>query len=145
MLVAEVAEVDPSSLSDVELQEWVREARRAADRLDAVRLAVLGEWDARQVWVADGAANARSWMAHYGDVGRVQAARELKVAVRLRRHPVLAGASATGSLCAAKVALIAAAATDQRSRVRRFRRAPGRGSQRGSAWTRRSRWCACGR
>ncbi len=49
------ADVDVGVLDDAALSAFVLELQEQADRLEALRLRVLGEWDARAVWALDGA------------------------------------------------------------------------------------------
>jgi Domain of unknown function (DUF222) len=109
--IAELFDVDPQSLSRDELRVWVCEARRLADRVEAARLAMTGEWDARQVWGDDSCLSGRSWLAHHVETTWHQAKLDLALAAVLRRYPVLGDASASGTLGAAKVALIGGAVT----------------------------------
>ena len=48
--MCEPTEVDVHTLGDGALQALVVELQQQADRLEAARLRVLGEWDARAVW-----------------------------------------------------------------------------------------------
>ncbi len=84
---------DPAGLDDAALAELVVEVQAEADRLEAWRLRVLGEWDARAVWAADGACNGASWLAALGNVARSVAGGLLHDARRLRGMPVTAAAA----------------------------------------------------
>jgi Domain of unknown function (DUF222) len=109
--MAELLEADPSALSREELRVWVVESRRLIDQAEAARLALTGEWDARQVWGDDSCLSGRSWLAHHVETTWYQAQRDLALAAVMRRHPDLGEASASGTLGAAKIALIGGAVT----------------------------------
>jgi hypothetical protein len=115
--LAELLEVEPGSLSRVELKEWVLGAQALEDRVRAARLLLEGEWDAGGVWADDGSLSGAAWLAVHAQVERTAAGRDLRLAARLRRYPALAEAGASGRLSAAKVAAIAAAATDRHGSV----------------------------
>jgi hypothetical protein len=109
--IAELLALDPGSLSRDELRVWVVESRRVADQAMAALLRVYGEWNARQVWGDDSCLSGKSWLAHHVETAWYQAGKDLDLAAVLRRHPVLADASASGALGSAKVALIGGAVT----------------------------------
>jgi hypothetical protein len=109
--IAELLDRDPSSLSRDELRAWVVEGRRLVDQAIAALLGVYGEWNARQVWGDDSCLSGKSWLAHHLETTWYQAGKDLDLAGVLRRHPILGDASASGSLGAAKVALIGGAVT----------------------------------
>ncbi len=104
---------DPGGLDDAALAELVVEVQAEADRLEAWRLRVLGEWDARAVWAADGACNGASWLAALGNVARAHMSGLLHDARRLRGMPVTAAAVADGGLASAKARLLARAVNDR--------------------------------
>jgi len=111
--MCESLRVDPAGLDDLALAALVVEVQAEADRVEAVRLAVLGEWDARAVWALDGACNGASWLAARGNVARAAMSGLLHDARRLRRMPVTAAAVADGSLAPAKGRLLARAVNER--------------------------------
>ena len=72
--MCEPTEVYVHGLDDAALGALVVELQRQADRLEAARLRVLGEWDARAVWALDGACNGASWLVAQGNVARAPTA-----------------------------------------------------------------------
>ena len=99
--------MDVAGLDDETLSALVVGVEAEADRVEALRLRVLGEWDARAVWSADGACSGAGWLAARGTVGRAATAGLLRDAARLRRMPVTAEALADGRLVVAKARLLA--------------------------------------
>ena len=100
-------DVDVHQLGDAALAALVVELQEQADRLEAVRLAVLGEWDARAVWALDGACTGASWLAAQGNVARAPMAGLLRDARHLRSMPETAAALAEGRLAPATARLMA--------------------------------------
>ena len=100
-------EVEVHQLGDAALAALVVELQEQADRLEAVRLAVLGEWDARAVWALDGACTGASWLAAQGNVARAPMAGLLRDARHLRSMPETAAALAEGRLAPATARLMA--------------------------------------
>src|SRR6516162_7172145 len=106
-------DVDVHLLDDAALEELVVSLEGEAGRLEATRLAVLGEWDARAVWALDGACNGASWLAARGDVARGPTAGMLRDARHLRSMPETAAALAAGRLAPATARLMARALNDR--------------------------------
>jgi hypothetical protein len=100
-------DVDVKALDDAGLEALVVSLQEDAARLEARRLAVLGEWDARAVWALDGACNGASWLAARGDVARGPTAGMLRDARHLRSLPATAQALAAGTLAPATARLLA--------------------------------------
>ena len=100
-------DVDVHQLGDAALAALVVELQEQADRHEAVRLAVLGEWDARAVWALDGACTGASWLAAQGNVARAPMAGLLRDARHLRSMPETAAALAEGRLAPATARLMA--------------------------------------
>ncbi len=111
--MCESSDIEPSGLGDAALAELVVELQAQSDRLEALRLRALGEWDARAVWALDGACNGASWLAALGNVARAPMSGLLHDARRLRAMPVTAGALNDGSLAPAKARLLARAVNDR--------------------------------
>ncbi|HEY2429178.1 MAG TPA: DUF222 domain-containing protein [Acidimicrobiales bacterium] len=104
--MCEALEVELGALEDSALSALVVELGARADRLETLRLEVLGEWDARAAWAADGAANGASWLAAQGNVARSQAGGFLHDARRLRTMAGTTTALAEGALAPAKARLM---------------------------------------
>jgi hypothetical protein len=111
--MCEPTEVDVRGLDDAALGALVVELQAQAERLEAARLRVLGEWDARAVWALDGAANGASWLAARGDVARGPTAGLLRDAGRLRSMPETSEALAEGRLAPATARLMARALNER--------------------------------
>jgi len=111
--MCEPTEVDVKALDDAALAALVVELQEATDRLEAARLRVLGEWDARAVWALDGACNGASWLAARGDVARGPTAGLLRDARHLRSMPETAAALAAGRLAPATARLMARARNER--------------------------------
>jgi hypothetical protein len=106
-------ECDVGQLDDAALEALVVELQDEAARLEARRLEVLGEWDARAVWATDGACSGASWLAARGDVARGPTAGLLRDARHLRAAPVTAEALAAGTLAPATARLVARVRTER--------------------------------
>ena len=115
--MCEPTEVDLHHLGDAALQALVVELQHQADRLEAARLRVLGEWDARAVWALDGACNGASWLAAQGNVARGPMATMLRDARHLRAMPETAAALAEGRLAPATARLMARVVNERTERA----------------------------
>ena len=115
--MCEPTEVDVHTLGDGALQALVVELQQQADRLEAARLRVLGEWDARAVWALDGACNGASWLAARGNVARGPMATVLRDARHLRAMPETAAALAEGRLAPATARLLARVLNERTERA----------------------------
>lgn len=102
-------EGDVSGLDDESLRELVVGLEAESDRLEALRLKVLGEWDARAVWAVDGACNGAGWLAALGRQSRGACAGAVRDARTLRTMPTTAAALEAGRLAPAKARLLARA------------------------------------
>jgi len=111
--MCEPSPVDLRQLSDAALGALVVELQEQADRLEAVRLKVLGEWDARAVWALDGACSGAAWLAARGNVARSPTSGFLRDARHLRAMPETANAVAEGRLAPAKARLLARAVNER--------------------------------
>lgn len=103
---------DPSSATDAELSGWLADLDRVDAAVASAKARVLAEWDARMVWAADGGLSGATWLANRHDVSRAGAARELRIARRLRDMPVVSAALASGEMGAAKARVFADARHD---------------------------------
>ena len=115
--MCEPTEVDVHTLGDAALGALVVELQAQADRLEAARLRVLGEWDARAVWALDGACNGASWLAAQGTVARGPTATVLRDAGHLRSMPETAAALAEGRLAPATARLLARVLNERTERA----------------------------
>jgi hypothetical protein len=111
--MCEHLEIDPAALDDDALRALVVDLQGEADRVEALRLKVLGEWDARAVWATDGACNGASWLAAQGNVARSQASGFLHDARRLRTMVGTTTALAEGALAPAKARLLSRAINER--------------------------------
>ncbi len=107
------ADVDVGVLDDAALSAFVLELQEQADRLEALRLRVLGEWDARAVWALDGACSGAAWLSAHGSVARAPMSGLLHDARRLRCMPATAEAVGEGRLAPAKARLLARAVNER--------------------------------
>ena len=78
----------PGELPDASLSELLVELDATWNRLTAGRVALLGVWDARVVWAADGAQSGAGWVAARTEQARSAAAGEIGVARGLRAMPL---------------------------------------------------------
>src|SRR5579885_908188 len=118
MGVDELMGEDLGSLSGAELSARVVALEEARDRLEAARLALVGEWDARGEWAADGASSAKAWIAAHGRSSLAQAGGLVATARKLRAHmPITAAWVADGRLAPAKARLLAGAVNARTAEV----------------------------
>jgi hypothetical protein len=111
--MCEPSRVDVRELDDAALGALVVELQEQSDRLDAARLEVLAEWDARAVWALDGACSGAAWLAARGSVARSPMSGFLRDARHLRAMPETATAVADGRLAPAKARLLARAVNER--------------------------------
>jgi hypothetical protein len=110
--VAELSEVVDSvdlALDGTEL----RQALWARDRLTAKISAVVGEFDAAELWGGDGAHSMGSWLRHHAGMTGPDAHRTASTARRLRTLPVTREAWVDGALSGGQVRIICANVTDR--------------------------------
>jgi uncharacterized protein DUF222 len=100
---------DLCTLNDAALTERLQSLDRLADRVEAARLAALGEWDARAVWALDGAYGAAGWMAAREPMGRAQAGGLVRTATKLRSMPATSSALAAETVSTAKARVLSQA------------------------------------
>ena len=111
--MCEPVETELSELDDVALGALVDDLDRRAAEVEAQRLMVLGVWDARAGWAADGACSGAGWLAARGRSGRAASAGLVGDARRLRSMPATAAALAAGGLGAAKARLLCRAVNER--------------------------------
>jgi len=96
----------PGDLPDAALSELLVELDAEWNRIQAGRVGLLGVWDARVAWAADGAQSAPGWVAARTEQARSTVAGELRVARGLRAMPITEKAFLSGDLGYAKVRLL---------------------------------------
>src|SRR5262245_6779805 len=110
-LGTKLAQLDADGLegvSDPALQDLVADCCDATSALQAVTASVVGEWDARQLWIHDGATSPQAWLRSRGEMERTKPL--VDTAQALRDHaPLTAQALAAGELSYEKAAAIATA------------------------------------
>lgn len=109
--VAALAAVEAGELLDDELSALLLALDRCRTRVDASTACLVGVWDARLAWAADGATSGAGWLAARGEMSRAQASAQVKVARSLRDMPLTTEAFDAGRVGAAKARLLAGAAT----------------------------------
>ncbi len=106
-----LAAVTPSEVDDRSLSDVLVALDGLTNRLDAMRGRLAGAWDARQVWVAEGARSGASWLASHTEQSRGAASGQIRLARALRAMPVVEAACLSGELGTAKARLLADAAS----------------------------------
>jgi hypothetical protein len=102
----------PGELPDAALSELLVDLDAEWNRVQAGRVALLGVWDARVAWAADGAQSGPGWVAARTEQARGAVAGEIRVARGLRAMPVTEQAFLSGHLGYAKVRLLVDLARD---------------------------------
>ncbi len=98
---------DPGALADDDLLAEIVSIEALQRRLDAHRLALLGETAARAVCERQSGLTVKSWLGHECRLSAPTAAKQTATAVKLRRVlPRIAGALAAGSITFDHAALI---------------------------------------
>lgn len=111
--IDELLDADTDRLTDGELSEHLLALDKLRSRVDAAFRRIAGRWDARRVWEDDGAPNGPVWLAARAGLSGAAARCEMRTARRLGSLSEVSEASDTGSLCSAKVSLLARAADDK--------------------------------
>lgn len=104
-----------SAVAGADRSGWSGSARSAAlvgllearERLDALILAVAGEWQAAKDWAADGARSPVAWIAHRAPLTRQAAATLVRTARHVHAHAQTAKAVEAGDVTAAHVEVAA--------------------------------------
>ena len=104
--MCEPVPADLAGLDDESLVALMTELEGLADQVEAARLRVLGEWDARALWSVDGAYSGVGWLAARGSKSRASLGGILKDARQLRQMPITGAAVAAGELAPAKARLL---------------------------------------
>jgi hypothetical protein len=97
------------------LSERVLELLAVQERLHAELLRLVGAWDRRRAWEADGALSATSWITHRAPMARRHATTMLGSARLTARHDATAAALATGAVSTAHVEQLARVVTKDRA------------------------------
>ena len=96
--LARLAAVELDGLSDDDLTAHVLRVQELRGALEAAEARVLGEWDRRKVWRADGAKTGAAWLASRQRLPMGEARRRLRHARAVRRFPAVAEAWASGAI-----------------------------------------------
>jgi hypothetical protein len=93
-----LAAVDPSELEDAELHALVIAVQRERARLGVAAARLLGRWDARQIWAADGSRTAAARLSRETACSAPSAGVEMRRARHQRALPATTAAIARGEL-----------------------------------------------
>ena len=108
--VEAAAGVDRAGWSGAARSEVVLELLAAQERLAALVLAVVGEWDGEQAWALDGALSPVAWLAHRAPLTRQDASTLVRTARHVAKHEKTAKALDAGDVTSAHVEIAAQAA-----------------------------------
>jgi hypothetical protein len=100
---------DPRQLSDIELAIAVIEGRATVDATTARWILLLGEFDRRSLWLADGAPSAAAWLRRECRINAPTSTNLLTVARALRDLPATRDAFTAGTISFDHVRAIAPA------------------------------------
>ena len=109
LAIKEVAHLDADALADDELTEAVVELGRLESQLLAARNQLLGAWDARGVWRADGARSGAAALSTRTREPKAECGSRLWLERTLRHLPVVREAWRAGDLTIAHARLFARA------------------------------------
>ncbi len=112
------AGVDRSAWTGVARSDALVELLAARERLDAVIVAVAGEWERDRSWELDGARSPVAWLAHRAPVTRQEASGLVRTARHVARFETTAKALDAGDITAAHVTVAAQAAKHREDRYR---------------------------
>lgn len=108
-VVAHAAAVDRAGWSGPGRSAAVLELLTARERLDALILGVVGEWDRDQGWALDGALSPVAWLAHRAPLTRQDASVLVRSARHVAKHEKTAKALDAGDISAVHVEVTARA------------------------------------
>ena len=108
--VVSVAAVDRSGWTGVARSEALVEVLAARERLDAVILAMTGEWDRDRSWELDGARSPVAWLAHRAPVTRQEASSLVRTGRHVAKYEATAKALDAGDVTSAHATIAAQAA-----------------------------------
>src|SRR6476659_4359890 len=103
---AALGSLSPGELPDAALSELLVDLDAEWNRIQAGRVALLGVWDTRVAWAADGAHSGAGWVAARTEQARGAVSSEIRVARVLRATPITEKAFLSGDLGYAKVRLL---------------------------------------
>ena len=107
MAIKEVAVVDPDGLTDAELAAAVVELDHHRAALDATYARLVGAFDTRRVFAADGAQTAAAWMSRRTRSPQPECGGRVRVARKLAHMPLVADAWEAGEITVAHVRRLA--------------------------------------
>src|SRR5688572_7032164 len=84
-----LADVDPATLSDAELEDLVLDVDRQRDRLSAEHARLLAAVAARRSWTADGSRSCAAWLARNRNGCRATASAALRLGESLAQMPLV--------------------------------------------------------
>jgi hypothetical protein len=105
--ISELADVDLEGLDDAELHHSVSAIGGLATRLDAIWCRLIGAWDRRQSWAADGSKSPAARLARETHRRRSECDRLVRRARDLQTMPATEAAYAAGELSGSHVDLVA--------------------------------------
>jgi len=103
-------DTNPQDLTDDQLVARIGEVEVLRTRLDAAEMATIQEWDARQVWAADGAKSGGAWLAGHTGMASSTGREKVRVARALRHMPRTTAEFNAGHISYAKVRVLTKAA-----------------------------------
>jgi hypothetical protein len=107
--LAELEQLEPSTLTEGELHRVVVEFQELAARLASVRARFVAEWDEQGAWSSNGSKQAWGRLARECSLSPTAAKLEVRRAKRLRTMPATAAAFAEGKLSVDQVDLLVGA------------------------------------
>ncbi|MBL7491360.1 DUF222 domain-containing protein [Frankia sp. AgB1.9] len=105
---------EPERLSDIDLATAVIEGRTTVDATTARWILLLGEFDRRSLWLADGAVSPTAWLRRECRINAPTSTNLITVARALRDLPATRAAFTTGTISFDHVRAIAPALGDGR-------------------------------
>jgi hypothetical protein len=108
--VEKLAAEDRSGWSAAAQGDLLAALLAARERLDALVLAVAGQWDAAGGWAEDGYASASAWLAHHAPVARAAACRLVRTSRHVQGFEATADALGDGVVTAGAVEVLAESA-----------------------------------
>jgi hypothetical protein len=90
---------------------------RAERSIEARKVAVAAEFDARMAYAADGAVNTAVWLAPWARISRCEAHRIVKLGRRMRRMPATAQALDSGRLSTSQARVLSGVLNDRTAEV----------------------------
>ena len=107
---AAIGGIDRSGWSGAAKSDAVLELLAAQERLGALVLSFVGDWDADQSWALDGSLSPVAWLAHRAPLTRQRASTLVRTARHVEAHEQTAKALDVGDITAAHVEIAAQAA-----------------------------------